>query len=287
MINAETRLIGLIGHPVRHSLSPLFQNRALEALQLPFVYLAFDVLSENLGKVVETFRILNVRGFNVTIPHKERICSFLEHLEEEAKVVQAVNTVVNDGSALIGYNTDIYGLEKSMEEKEVNLEGKNILLLGAGGVSKAVVFVLSKKRIKSLIISNRTPHRAQELSHFAQRFFSLPVKVLFWEDALRGKGSLLERVEVIVNTTSLGLGGENIPLNWQRFSSCSCVIDVAYRREGETPLVVEARKRGIYGFSGKSMLLHQGARSFELFTGHPAPLEVMKRSLEKEGEDSP
>lgn len=287
MINAETRLIGLIGHPVHHSLSPLFQNRALEALQLPFVYLAFDVLSENLGKVVEVFRILNVRGFNVTIPHKERICSFLEHLEEEAKIVHAVNTVVNDGSALIGYNTDIYGLEKSIEEEGVSLEGKNILLLGAGGASKAVVFALGKKRINSLIIANRTPHKAQELSRFAQEFFSLLVKVFSWEDALRGEDSLLEQVEVIVNTTSLGLRGEDIPLNWQRFSSCGLVIDVVYREEGETPLVVEARKRGIYGFSGKSMLLYQGAKSFELFTGHPAPLEVMKRSLEKEGGTSP
>ncbi|NSW75458.1 MAG: shikimate dehydrogenase [Candidatus Atribacteria bacterium] len=281
MIDAQTRLLALLGHPVSHSLSPSFQNAALQFLGLPFVYLAFDVLPQNLSKAVEAIKTLNARGFNVTVPHKERICSFLDHLEEEAQIVQAVNTVVNEDGRLLGYNTDIYGFEKSMEEEGVRIEGKNVLLLGAGGVSRAIVFALGRKNITSLIIANRTLERAQELALFAERFFSFPVKVASWEDAMEGEGECFHGVDVIVNATSLGIKGEAIPLDWHKFLSCSLVMDVVYRKGSETGFVVEARKRGIHGFSGKSMLLYQGVRSFELFTGHPAPVEIMKKFLEE------
>lgn len=281
MIDSQTRLLALLGHPVSHSLSPSFQNAALQFLGLPFVYLAFDILPQNLSRAVEAIKVLNAQGFNVTVPHKERICSFLDHLEEEARIVQAVNTVVNERGRFLGYNTDIYGFEKSMEEEGVRIEGKNVLLLGAGGVSRAIVFALGRKNIASLIIANRTLERAQELALFAQRFFSFPVKVVPWEDAMKGGGECFHGVDVIVNATSLGIKGEAIPLDWHKFSSCSLVMDVVYRKGSETSFVTEARKRGIHGFSGKSMLLYQGVRSFELFTGHPAPVEVMKKSLEE------
>ncbi|MEN3185993.1 MAG: shikimate dehydrogenase [Atribacterota bacterium] len=281
MIDSRVRLLALIGHPVSHSLSPFFQNAALQFLGLPFVYLAFDILPKDLFKAVEAMKTLNVRGFNVTIPHKERICSLLDHLEEEARIVQAVNTVVNEEGRLLGYNTDIYGFERSMEEERASVKGKNVLLLGAGGVSRAIMFVLRKKEIASLVIANRTPQRAQELLLFAQGLFSFPVKVVSWESAMKGEGEHLERVDVIINATSLGIKGENIPLNWHKFSSCSLAIDVVYRKESETALVIEARSRGIHGFSGKSMLLYQGVRSFELFTNHAAPVKVMKKVLEE------
>jgi shikimate dehydrogenase len=283
MIGAETRLLGLLGHPVSHSLSPVFQNAALQHLGLPFVYLAFDVPPDNLPRAVEALKILNARGFNVTVPHKETVCALLDHLEREARLVGAVNTVVHENGMLSGYNTDIYGFEKSLEEGGARVEGKNVLLLGAGGVSRAVVFVLGKKNIASLFIANRTIENAQRLSRFALGLFSFPVVVLPWEQILRGEREKLPQVDILINTTTLGMHGEAITLNWHNFSSCSLVIDVVYRREGETPLVEEAKKYGIAGQSGKSMLLHQGAKSFELFTGKSAPLKIMQQALEEGG----
>ncbi|MEN3203643.1 MAG: shikimate dehydrogenase [Atribacterota bacterium] len=272
MIDARTKLLALIGHPVAHSLSPRFQNAALQYLRLPFVYLAFDIPPERLRDALEAFRVLGVLGFNVTVPHKEAICPFLDVLEEEAKVLQAVNTVVNREGKFFGYNTDVYGFQESLRREGVVVSGKTFLLLGAGGAAKSALFVLAKEKAQKVYLMNRTHERAVALCAWARNVLGFSCEVLPW------LSQEVQAVHGIINATSLGLGGEVLPLPWEAFPSLEVVIDLVYHREG-TPLVWEAKMRGIKSFDGKYMLLYQGARSFSLFTGVSAPLEVMEEAL--------
>lgn len=272
MIDARTKLLALIGHPVHHSLSPKFQNAALSYLNLPFVYLAFDVPPENLGKVVEAFRVLGIQGFNVTVPHKEAICSFLDALENDAAVLQAVNTVVHREGKFVGYNTDVYGFLESLRYEGVSASGKTFLLFGAGGAAKSVLLALAREKASFVYLVNRTLERAALLKEWARKTLRIPCEVLPW-GARR-----LPEVHGIINATSLGLGGETLPIPWEALPSLEIVIDLVYQKRG-TPLVHEAQTRGIRSFDGKRMLLYQGAKSFFLFTGIPAPLEVMERAL--------
>ncbi len=278
MISAETRLIALLGYPVEHSLSPLFQNRALQFLRLPFVYLAFAVEPKALPKAVEALLLLNARGFNVTIPHKEGILPLIDVLSEEVRILGAINTVVNEKGRLFGYNTDVFGFAKSLEEEGVNLGSQNVLLFGAGGVSRAILAVLKREKVNKLYVANRTLHRAHAFAEWGRSFSSFPIEVVSWEEALEGKG--LTDVFCIINATSLGLQGETIPLSWKSFPSCQVVVDTVYRRGQTTPFVEEAWRRGKKAFDGKGMLLYQGAKSFELFTEVSAPLSVMKEALD-------
>jgi len=278
IITSQTQLLGIIGHPVEHSLSPLFQNAALSSLGLPFVYLAFDILPSHLEKALEAMRIFSIRGFNVTVPYKEKVIPFLDVLEEEAQIIGAVNTIVNEEGKLVGYNTDGVGLYRSLDKKGLNIKGKKALLLGAGGAARAVVWALWKKGIASISICNRTQERGEDLADWIRANFSLEVEVEEWKK-IREQKPLGQEVGIIVNATSLGLKGEEVPLSWDTLSSSVWVVDIVYRK-GLTPLVKEAQKRGIRSFDGKEMLLYQGAESFSLFTGKKAPLGVMERALD-------
>ncbi|MDK2896520.1 MAG: shikimate dehydrogenase [Candidatus Atribacteria bacterium] len=277
-ISSGTRLLGVIGHPIAHSLSPLFQNAALSAAGLPYVYLAFDVLPEQLVKALGGMQALGIRGFNLTLPHKEAVVPFLDELTQEAKVIGAVNTVVNREGKLIGYNTDPIGFVRSVETEKIDLAGKKVLLLGAGGVSRAIVYALWQKGVGFIFVVNRTPERAQRLASWAKDQLFLEIQVGNWESLLAGECPFLQEVEIVINATSLGLKGEEIFLPWDKIPNGSFLMDIVYR-PGETPLVQQAKKRSWVSFDGKKMLIYQGAASFELFTGKPAPLEAMARAL--------
>lgn len=282
MIDAHTKLLALLGHPVSHSLSPLFQNAALRHLRLPFVYLAFDVAPEHLGEVVLAFRVLKVPGFNVTLPHKEAVCSYLDKLQGEAALVSSVNTVVAEEERLIGYNTDVYGFRKSLEEEKVEVEGKTFLLLGAGGVARALLFVLAEKGVRKVFLANRTKSRAEALLRWASKTLGVGCEVLDWSALEGGEGipggKAEGPIDGIIQATSLGMAGEVPPVPWESLAPWGVVVDVVYHQDG-TPLVREAKRRGFKSFDGKRMLLHQGARSFTLFTGIEAPLGVMEEAL--------
>uniref|UniRef100_A0A7V3YKM3 Shikimate dehydrogenase (NADP(+)) n=1 Tax=Candidatus Caldatribacterium californiense TaxID=1454726 RepID=A0A7V3YKM3_9BACT len=281
MISASTKLLALIGHPVAHSLSPVFQNAALQHLRLPFVYLAFDIPEDRLEEAVRAFRVLGVSGFNVTVPYKEAICPFLDALEGEAELLRSVNAVVERQGKFLGYNTDVYGFEKSLEEEGVEVRGRTFLLFGAGGTARSVLFVLAKRGAGKVLITNRTKSRAEALARWGKEALGLSCEVLEWmgDQGLCGGTVLrLRSVSGIINATALGLSGEVPPVPWEFLPSLEVVCDVVYHREG-TPLVQEAKKRGLKSFDGKRMLLHQGARSFFLFTGVPAPLPVMEEAL--------
>ena len=277
-ITARTRLLGLIGHPVAHSLSPVFQNAALNALNLDFVYLSFDILPELLTYAVQSLRTMGVRGVNVTVPHKETIVPLLDELIVPGPVLGAVNAVVSDGKKLIGFNTDGEGFSKAMEQNQVEISGKTAILLGTGGAARAVVFVLIRNGIRKVVVYNRSSQRSFQFQRWADRSLAFKVEIDTWDSFINGQSPLLSSADLLINATSLGLHQEIIPIPWVKIDGCRSVIDVVYHRE-ETPLVKEARNWGKIAFDGKLMLLYQGAKSFQIFTGMEAPLEVMEKAL--------
>ena len=277
-ITAQTKLLGIIGHPVDHSLSPVFQNAAINALKLDYVYLAFDISADNLISAVRTFRTWRLKGINVTVPHKEKIVQWLDRLDETALLLGAVNVVVVNDKELVGYNTDRIGFAKALDFNQVNLNGKNIALLGAGGAARAVLSVLVERGIHKVTVYNRSLERTLQFQQWVKNSFTTEVEIDSWENFIKGQSSFLSQVDILINTTRLGLSREFIEVPWNNVENSEWIIDVVYHRE-ETPLVREARKKGKKAFDGKMMLLYQGAESFLLFTGYEAPIEAMERAL--------
>lgn len=280
IIDAKTRLLGAVGSSLDHSLSPVFHNAALQHLDLPYVYLVFNISMEDFEKIPQILRILNIRGLNIAFPYKEKICFFLDDIYEEAEVTGVVNTIVNQNGRLIGYNTDVVGFCRSLAIEKVNLERKNILILGSGGAAKSIVFTLSNEKVGSILVANRTFVRAQSFIDWVKKALSTKVNMVKWEDIIEGRDPVLGKVDVVINTTTLGLKEERVPISWDALSSCSLVIDLVYKPGLSTPLLQEAKQRGIQHFDGKEMLIQQGAESFWLFTGERPPLGIMEEAIE-------
>lgn len=268
-LSAKTKIILIIGDPVEHSLSPAMHNAGYEALGLDdkFVYLGAKVKIEDVGVAVEAMRKMGIHGLTCTIPHKIEVMKFLDEIDETAKKIGAVNTVLNKNGKLIGYNTDWLGAVIPLE-KITKLTSKKALVLGAGGAARAVVFGLLKKKAK-VTIYNRTNQKAIGL---AKEFNCQATKLV----------NKLEigDFDVIVNTTSVGMKPHefetSIPTEF--ISKKQIVFDIVYV-PFETKLLKEAKKRGAKIIRGIEMLLHQGTAQFELYTGNKAPEEVMRRVL--------
>lgn len=278
-ISARTKVVGLLGYPVAHSFSPPMHNAAFKALGLDWVYLAFNVEPRWLPAAVDGIRALGFMGVNVTIPHKEAILSFLDEIDPLAELIGAVNTVVVKEGKLVGYNTDASGFWRSLKEEGVDPKGRQALILGAGGAARAVAFTLLKQGCSRLYIANRTYHRAQELAWDLAKVGSIQVETIpLEEDSL---ASVLPEVDLIINTTSVGMEGKGgeLPLRAGRLEARHIVYDLVYNPP-RTKLLEIASSRGCQAISGRSMLLYQGAEAFTLWTGREAPLGVMKQVLD-------
>jgi shikimate dehydrogenase len=272
--------VWLIGRPVAHSLSPAMHNAAFAKLGLPHRYEAKETADDQLAATLERMRRDDaVLGANVTIPHKETVLRLLDEVDDEARRIGAVNTIVSRGTRLIGYNTDKYGFEKALETQPRRVPGgpegfpfadRRILILGAGGAARACALSLLEHG-NNVDIANRDPARAEALARSIEVDGRHP-QVVAWP-----KG--IEPGDAVVNATPLGLNGEEaledvrLPM-W--------VIDLV-PTAAETPLVKRAKATdNVTVVDGLSMLLYQAARSFELWTGVPAPLEVMRAALPRD-----
>lgn len=281
-IRGTTRVLGIVGRPVAHSLSPAMQNAALDALGLEYVYVPFPVEPEYLGAAVEGLRRIGVWGFNVTIPHKTAIIPFLDRITREAELAGAVNTVYREGELFVGHNTDGIGFLASLRH-DLNREpaGSTVLLLGAGGAARAALAVLAAGGASRIIIANRTVERGEAL---ADRFGSLFASVRFDVCSLEGGevSAALRSADLLVNTTSVGMNGtEFADLPLSEMGPHGAVYDMVYV-PAETPLLAAARERGLACANGTGMLAGQGEAAFELWTGHRAPRNIMKRKLFEE-----
>lgn len=281
-INGKTRVLGIIGRPVAHSLSPVMHNAAIEALGIDYVYVPFPVAPSALGAAIEGLRRIGVWGFNVTIPHKTAVIPFLDRITMEAELAGAVNTVYRDGELLVGHNTDGIGFLSSLRhDLGRDPAGLTVLLLGAGGASRGALAALAQAGAGRIIIANRTVERAREL---VDRFARLFPRVCFDVSSLEENAltTVLKGAELLVNTTSVGMDGtkfDTVKLSEMRAGAG--VYDMVYV-PAETPLLAEAAKLGLDRVNGAGMLAGQGEAAFRVWTGMAPPPYFMKNVLSEE-----
>ena len=271
---AMKQQIALFGYPLSHSISPAFQQAALDSLSIEACYSARPTPPDGLASEVEKLRSDDHLGANVTIPHKERIRACLDRLDPWAESVGAVNTIVKEDGRLVGHNTDGYGFLKSLEERGgFSPEGKSVLLLGAGGAARAAVFALAERKAGSVLIANRTVGRGDALAADV-RAHSLDAASIPMQEAGRAAG----RVDLIVNATSMGMEpGPNeglSPLESRDINPRALVYDMVYTPQ-QTPLMEAARQAGAGVVGGLWMLIYQGAAAFEMWTSREAPVDLM------------
>ena len=285
-IDSRTGLLGIIGDPVEHSLSPRMHNFLLERAGLNFCYLAFRVDKEGFQGALEGMRALGIRGLNVTAPHKERVLPYLDGLSAEARALGAVNTVLNDGGRLIGYNTDPYGFSESLRAQGVSPEGWNVVILGAGGGAAAAAWALIELGAAKIAIYGRTRARAEAL---ASRLAGVRGSASLEAHGLADPGlkDQLARAQLLVHATPVGTfpHTDEIVIKPELLHDSLVVYDLVYNPP-KTRLLREAEARGARAINGLEMLIHQGLKSFEIWTGvKPAPevANELKAYLQEEG----
>ena len=267
-ITGKTKITGLFGYPVEHTRSPAMHNSAFEELGLDYCYLPFLVRPDLLKNAVEAIRALNMAGVNVTVPHKESVIAFLDSIDEEASFIGAVNTIVNNSSKLKGYNTDGRGFMRSLEENNVASENKKILVVGAGGASRAISYYLSERAEAFYLFDIDTKKAGKlvsDLSKIRPNVHQLSVLENPYDFGL------------IINATPLGLRKEDpLPFDVNDLTSDHTVCDLIYKK---TALLEQAGKKGCRTIDGSGMLLWQGVLAFELWTNIFPPVDTMKKAL--------
>jgi shikimate dehydrogenase len=280
-ISGESRICGVIGDPIEHSMSPVMHNAAFEERGIDYLYIPFRVEKEELGKAIAGMRALNIRGLSVTIPHKIAVIPFLDELDPLAERIGAVNTIVNDDGVLRGYNTDATGFLQALLERGIRPRGKNVVILGAGGASRAISFILAE-RGAHLVILNRLLELdwAEELASRISQIFTKEVEALELNEENLAK--VLEKADILVNATSVGMSpniGE-APIPAKLLKPGLIVFDIVYNPI-KTRLLREAEVAGAETIGGLDMLVWQGALAFEMWTGLKAPVKLMREEAIK------
>lgn len=273
-MQGSTKTYCIIGDPIHHSLSPAMHNAAFAAKGLNCAYIAFRVPEAELKESIESLRSINIAGFNVTTPHKTQVMRYLDELESTAKKAAAVNTVNNIQGIFRGYNTDVYGFIEPLRKRQVDFRGMHVLLLGAGGAAQAVVVALAEQNgIDKLVIANRSVQRANELANLGAGL------------GMKCEAVLLDRAkdfspasDLIINSTTLGMNNESSIIGYEHIQKGTIVYDIVYR-----PLVTDLIENAKYAQAsvvyGYEMLIEQGAKAFEIWTGMSAPRDAMKKNL--------
>jgi len=271
-VDSHTVVFGVIGDPIRHSRSPLMMNHAFRESGINGIYAAFHITADRLGDFAAGVRAMGIRGVNVTIPHKLDIMSQLDEIDDGARVIGAVNTIVNENGKLIGYNTDGIGYVRSLkEEAEPDLSGKRILVIGAGGAARGIVYALAKENPAYICIANRTAEKAQEI---AEAFKQLATITAHSTDSLE---QLCREADIVINTTSIGMfpNVDNTPIEASWLKRDAVASDLIYNPL-KTKFLHEAEQRGCRIHGGLGMFIYQGAYAYEYWTGQPAPVAAMR-----------
>jgi shikimate dehydrogenase len=268
-ISADTQLCGIALHPAGHTRSPAMHNAAFAALGIDAVYLAFDVPPEDLSAAISGVRALGIQQLAISIPHKESVIALLDDVDETARRIGAVNTVTRRGAKLVGSNTDWLGAVRAIESV-TELADTRAVVLGAGGAARAAVYGL-RERGAHVSVLNRSPDRARQLCVDLEAEASGPI-------------SDLENIphDVLVNTTSVGLAGDESPVDPSWIRSAAVVMDAVYQPP-ETRLLRDAASRGARTIQGKWMLVHQAAEQLREWTGLDAPIDVMAEAFDAAG----
>jgi len=270
-INGKTKITGLFGYPVKHTLSPAMHNAAFMRLGLDYVYVPFEVSPKNLKSALYSLKALGISGINVTIPHKENVIPFLDKFGPLVKQVGSVNTIVNSDGKLIGYNTDAPGFLKDLRSQGFSPKGKTVILFGAGGAGKAVAAALASAGVKKIYITDFAEQKAHAIAKKTSSGTFLSFNS--WK-------SKIKESSLLVNATPVGMHPGKPFVASKELTKGIFVYDLVYNRR--TELGLECKKAGVKYSNGLGMLLYQGALAFEYFTGKKAPVEVMRKALNKQ-----
>jgi shikimate dehydrogenase len=271
-----TKRVVLIGHPVAHSLSGAMQQAAFDAQGVDATYELWDRPPIQLPEAIAELRSDDFLGANVTIPHKERVVPLVDRLTEEAHATGAVNTITKEGKRLVGHNTDVAGFRTALDR----LVGKqkmprHAIILGAGGGARAVVYGLITEGFQRVVVFNRHLHRAEGLvKHFGKSAAHMELRAMPWHESIIE--AELAKTKLLINATSIGLATDDSPVAGEILPPDLLVLDLIYSR---TRLLRDAEAAGSTVMDGELMLLHQGAAAFTLWTGQPAPLDLMQEKL--------
>ncbi len=279
-VDGATQVVGVIGWPVQHSLSPPMHNAAFRALGLNWVYVAFAVPPDNVGTAIAGMRALGLRGLNVTIPHKAAVVSHLDEISATSRQLGVVNTIVNSDGHLRGDSTDGAGFIRALAEAGEGITDNRVVLIGAGGSARAVALAAAQEQPEELVIVNRTPQRAVELAELVRAAGGLEAVRSIALDSPE-VATAVSSADVIIDSTPVGMYPHTdvapvISPQWLR--PCQLVCDLTYNPR-ETVLLQAAREAGARVLDGTGMLVHQGAIAFEQWTGEEAPVEVMRLAL--------
>jgi len=279
--NHNTKIIGVIGHPIKHSFSPLMHNLAFDLLKLDYAYLPFDVPISSLKDALKGILALGIKGVNVTLPLKEKIIDFLSDVSEEANVIGAVNTVVNENGALRGYNTDVSGVFETLNPYKDELTGSSVTIVGAGGAARSVIYTLIRHfKPKEINIVNRTEQEAESLKNYftaKMLFDDIKTYSLVPPDLV----DVFRNSNLIVNASTIGMSPEvdDSPTTIDDcFQKGQIVFDIVYNPI-KTKFLQIAEKKGVRIVNGLRMFVEQGAKSFELWTGEEFPKEKIYKTL--------
>jgi shikimate dehydrogenase len=276
MITGKTNIVGLIGNPVEHTMSPPMHNAAFDYLGLDFTYVPFNVEKNVLQDSIQGARALGIKGLNVTIPYKTRVMEFLDVIDKPAELIGAVNTIKFEEDVATGYNTDGIGAVKALEEIE-SVNNKKVVMVGAGGAARAVAFQLILSGIESLTIINRTPEKALKLKNEIE---SKVESTVFY-----GNLEILEKevsnTDILIDTTPIGMYPhiDDEPVIRAEMMHSDLVVNDLVYNPLDTVLLKEAEKASAKGVSGLKMLIYQGAEAFKIWTGEDAPVDIMEKTL--------
>ncbi|SFL33885.1 shikimate dehydrogenase [Paenibacillus sp. 1_12] len=274
-LDSNTILYGVFGDPIHHSKSPIMLNRAFEESGINAVYAAFHIKQGQLKAAIDGIRTLQFRGVNVTIPHKVEVMEYMDEIDEGARIIGAVNTIINEDGRLIGRNTDGIGYVRSLkEETGIDLRGKHVLMLGAGGAARGVAYALAMEGAAHIYIANRTRDKAIEL---AQTISSFTTATGLGMDEI---GDMVGKVGLIVNNTSVGMypNVDAVPMDTSLILDSTVVSDLVYNPL-VTKFLCESEARGAAIHSGLGMFIYQGAFAFEYWTGTTAPVAAMRQAV--------
>jgi shikimate dehydrogenase len=278
-ISGSTRIVAVMGHPVGHTLSPAMQNAAFRALDMDWIYVAFDVAPEGLAEALHGCAALGMRGANVTVSLKEVAASVVDRLGPSATRLGSVNTIEFTEDGLVGHSTDGVGVLRSLKEDlGIDPAGKDVVVLGAGGAAAAIVHAVLEAGARSVTIANRTFERGKRLreSVLETAGADAPLEAVPLTDLDRWE----HNVDLVVNATYLGWKPDDpMPVPESFLRDGMAVLDTCYNPDG-TPLLEAARRKGLPCADGIGMLVHQGAAGFEIWTGRQAPVDVMRNALE-------
>lgn len=283
-ITGHTGLMCLLGSPCRHSISPMMHNKAFESLELDFRYLAFEVNEDTLETAVKGLKAIGARGFNLTMPCKNKMVSLCDHLSPAAKLIGAVNTVVNENGLLTGHNTDGIGYMQSVKDAGYNIIGKKMTLLGAGGAATAILVQAALDGVSEISVflrkTSRFYDRAETTARELHEETGCKIRLCDFNDTVELRQELADSA-IVVNATSIGMAPDTdaCPIPDADFLPEGIIVsDIIYNPK-ETKLLAMAREKGLPYFNGTFMLLYQGAEAFRLWTGCEMPVELIKESF--------